>query len=1010
MTTTGSRPAYLERLPPIEQSEWDSFQAAEFQRESASLMSSLDFPDETRQLLDSLKPLPVPQAPAPAAPPEPDVPEDVSRRQDQTRFTLMAPAAPAQHPASAAFAQEAAALLNTLQPIGGVDSEGRAQPEAQQYNTTVTSEFRALQAPQRPSLGQAFGLDASAGMGNEDVRADLPQTPLTTRAADEQLDTSGLAPSLPGLAADALAAGDPDKPSAFTYAGQAATGAADAVAQGPGILRPVAGALRGAGNVLGRMGESADAIRQSAAASDPLGVAGNTWEGAQAAIGLPGSAVHGALRELGAPEWAAAPAGLATDLMMPASALDRAVGRVGETAIRAGGRAIGRGAERVAERVGDDIAESGGLVPWLQRGEARLPEGFRLSSEGAAKRAELIAGNVAAGIPEDAASRIVDDYIGKLADAGQVPARYLERAAEEAAPAAMPKAPPAPSPLAEAARQARQQGQPTLTDKAIALTMGNILSGPKTMGVNIVSGLIETANRPLLEVLEGRPREALTDVAAMGRAIGTAWGHAAEAFLEGGAAARVGSQAAENTRPEAFAGGKGALYTPALRILGASDQFIRSLNAAGGYAVARRRGLDPFDALDFAEDAARRSVFEGRGTPVGDLLIRARNMVHGDTPGEKLVGTAAYILTPFVRIPEEILVRGTKMAVSPVTDTAAAVRHFARGNTDAGRAALARAELNGALALGIWSQVTAGNITGMGPKDARLRSLLQEARGPDGQPIWQPHSVRIGGRWYDYTGLGPVAVPMAAISSGYEAWHERGQKPDATTTDMLKDAANRTARVILDASYLKTIGDLFRAVEQDRAVDALTSIGVNAAGRLVPLGGLLATVARTDDATTRDPQTDAERFMARIPGLRQRVPPRLSLVSGTPVQDPQDAVSVLAPMRTSARGTPTPAAVEVARLAVAGHKDPLILADAPRVVGGRTLTDAEQRRYVQTAGPLVQDAIARRMAEPDYKRLPDAVKARLLRQTIDQQREEALRRFRQQAPAPARPTTPARGR
>ena len=433
-------------LPPVPQDLFDQFEGERFRELASNLMTSLDFDREAESLLASLQPLSMPVA----APPVPvDEPEDAARRRDQERYTLMQPAAPVPDP-STDFATFAAGLLDTLQPVGQAPVDPAADTPS--FTPDVPPSFRDYQRQQQRQAAppDPFGrVDFGPAV---DTRADLPPAPLTTAAAHETLDTAGFSPDLPGLATRVLADGDPNKPSAFTYAGEQLTGAADALAGSlPG------GALRGAGNVLGKMGTAADDIRTSAAAGDLGGIVGNTWEGTQAGLGLPGSMAHGAAREVGVPDQYAAPLGLAADVLMPATALDRAAGRVIGPLAGAVGRGVARCAQdaagdvagalalvprygqEAAEAIGRQVDESGGLVPLLERGELRLPGArtaadggqqasrppFALTEEGQAKRAELIAENVKLGIPEEAAAAQVDRYIEVLDQAGQVPAPYI---------------------------------------------------------------------------------------------------------------------------------------------------------------------------------------------------------------------------------------------------------------------------------------------------------------------------------------------------------------------------------------------------------------------------------------------------------------------------------------------------------------------------------------------------------------------------------------------------------
>ncbi len=541
-------------------------------------------------------------------------------------------------------------------------------------------------------------------------------------------------------------------------------------------------------------------------------------------------------------------------------------------------------------------------------------------------------------------------------------------------------------------------GKSTLMDKILAFSMSNMLSSTKTAEIIAGHGSIMIVNRPLLTAIRGNPGEALTDVAAMGHAMGTAWANAAQAVLEGVGPTTAASKLRGGTlevRPEAFPGGSGLVATPTLRLVAGMHEFFRSLSTAGALAVAARRevaltGRSAADLLanptpsmlKYAADEAERAVSGGTPTPFAQLLLKGRNLVHEPGIANKATGLAFYALTPFVRIPDYLMRNGAKILTGPLYYPITASVHLLKGES---AQALSDARMWGvvtALDYSIYSQAAAGNITGNGPSDPAKRALLMQARDKDGNPIYQPHSIRIGGRWYDYMTLGgPLSLPLAAIASAVEAYrYEDIRSP--TDPHFAKAVAENTFRSMMDASYIRTIGDIFKSIDQGNPIGAASSLSANVAERFVPLGGLAAEAARTIDPGVKAPANIGQTIEARIPGLSRQVPNQVGPY-GHPLTQQQDVLSTLSPSRTSTVGVVNPVANEVARLQQSGnpvgvHVFPVTQQEKGGTYLGAPQTAEQIRGLQQSMGQNAQRYLASIIARPDYQGLNDKEKAATL--------------------------------
>jgi hypothetical protein len=550
--------------------------------------------------------------------------------------------------------------------------------------------------------------------------------------------------------------------------------------------------------------------------------------------------------------------------------------------------------------------------------------------------------------------------------------------------------------------------QPSGLQKLLAFTTSNMLSGTKTLEVNAVGGALETLNRPVIELLGGRPIDAWTDLTAMGRAIGLAWGNAGTTLTTGIRPSRAAQVLADPTkyegvRPEAFGGKKGLIATPALRAMSATDEFLRSLNAAGGLAVATRRearatgktvqeilSQPPEHVLQFAQNAADAAVFEGQGSPFSKVIGNWRNLVHSSSRGEQAAGLVGHVLFPFVHIPEQILLRGGRML--PGVNEASTLWQIHKGlrsnDPQVVRDAIGRYILTDAVLLAAGSQVLAGNITGNGPRDPAKRAALDAARDEHGNKVWQAHSVRIGDRWVDYTNLGPVAIPLAALSNAHEAYLESGRKPGANE---VLDVFNRVGETMLDASYIKSFGDLFRGISQGNLAKATGSLIGNTATRFVPAGGLAATLERSMDQEQKNPRNLAEYVASRVPIASEFVPDKLSPFGGT-VQQPQDLLATLSPFKTSATGEPEPVAQAFADAGLGAPSAPSSIRLRSQATGASSppiaLTDDEKVEYVRLMGDRLAQ-LERTVNNPRWQQQPIASRQKSLQAAVQDAREYA---------------------
>jgi hypothetical protein len=519
-------------------------------------------------------------------------------------------------------------------------------------------------------------------------------------------------------------------------------------------------------------------------------------------------------------------------------------------------------------------------------------------------------------------------------------------------------------------------------DRLIAWMTSNALSNPRSLAGNALGGLEQTAGRFGRYTVQRRPGDVWTELGAWWGARGDVGEAFWNALWKGERPPQVGDAvgATADLPPQAFAGPKGLVVTPANRIAGATDAFFSTLARAGAEAVADARGLTGAAREAFLKEQVREAVLAGEPSRITRLLGDVKAGINSPRVEDKLKAAAAMVYAPFARVPEVIWRQGLRRAASPAVDPFVAVGQLAMGNRKAATEAARRWAVNSTIAGATLWQVGEGNLTGSGPDDAAERKRW-EARG------WRPNSVRVGGNWYSYEFLGPLGMQLNALATAAETWAAAGEEPDAAAYKQVDKVVNRMGQLAYDEFYLRNFFDLLGAVKDGRMTESLERTATEAGARLLPVSAAQNWLAGGLDPYERETETGLERLQART-ALRQGLPARIDPTTGEPQRRAGTPAERLGGFgRTTAEQTPL--AVEVARLKEAGQD-----VSVPAFSPGEKYKDVEQtpaqRRVLQQAyGSEVAQATRDVLASPAYQQADDAEKARLLRRQLTLARSRA---------------------
>lgn len=484
-------------------------------------------------------------------------------------------------------------------------------------------------------------------------------------------------------------------------------------------------------------------------------------------------------------------------------------------------------------------------------------------------------------------------------------------------------------------RNLARMANPTFWTKAVDfgqfLLINNLVSGPKTQLINLVTNSYMVGARPMERILGSsigafkgdiRSRailqESVKQYAYLGTALGESFELARKAFMlndsilsphrsEMWRGAQSGAKNAMVTDWKPWDGIGNVLHNAMrvatntvgipTRVLGTVDELVkqtvyRSKVLARAHMQAVQEGAQsglsgkPLDAFvkSFIRDKLDKAFdMEGRG--VDPEALREANIATFQQellPGTigKTVNTAVAnhpglrLILPFVKTPTNVLRYGWKMAPG-LNALQTEYRDMWTGRL--GKEAQAQAY--GQMAMGTMFMgyaaymVSQGTITGGGPSDPKLNAELRSTG-------WQPYSRVIenedGTKTYvPFSRFDPIAMPFGIIADLQDAIVALGDEEDEQTVNERIGSAMGALGIGLAKQF--TSKTYLQGISQ--AMDALTEPDTNA----VRVGGQMlsnfipysaAQRQLNPDPYLREARDVTDKVLATIPGLSEKVPPR----------------------------------------------------------------------------------------------------------------------------------------
>lgn len=407
------------------------------------------------------------------------------------------------------------------------------------------------------------------------------------------------------------------------------------------------------------------------------------------------------------------------------------------------------------------------------------------------------------------------------------------------------------------------------------------------------------------------------------------------------------------------------------RVLGTEDQPFyygakaRSL-ANQAMAQAKNKGLKGRELQNFVDDfivnpsdeAVRYAVLDAE-TAVFQNLTLLGNIARQiqKAPGGEFV-------VPFGRTPSAVATQ--IINYSPIGIVNTIVKNIGRGRFDQRLFAqgLGRGLTGtGTLFIG-WKLAEKGLISLDWPQNEREQELWKlEGR--------TPNSLKIGDKWRSAQILGP-AGNLLLVGAHFKNEFSKSGSP----TEAMANAVAGSAKSFTEQTFLRGVNQVVEALN-DPARSAEGYLG-SVLSSVVPT--IVSDVARATDVKERRPETILERIQSRVPGLRQKLEPRVDVL-GEEQKRLGNFFEVMADPTRPSKEISTPVVRELRRLFDVGFKvSPTKLGEKR---GFKGLTQEQNTDLWKRAGEITREKLGSLFAHELYQELPDDLKAKKVKEFVE---------------------------
>lgn len=339
------------------------------------------------------------------------------------------------------------------------------------------------------------------------------------------------------------------------------------------------------------------------------------------------------------------------------------------------------------------------------------------------------------------------------------------------------------------------------------------------------------------------------------------------------------------------------------------------------------------------------------------------------------------LVVPFVRTPTNILkFAGERTPLAFISKNI-------RADIAAGGArrdlALARVSMGSMVMAGASIMAAAGNITGGGPSDPKMKAHLYNTG-------WQAYSFKINDKYYSYGRLEPIGMLLGLAADTTEIM---GQLDEMDAGDLAAATVMAISKNVTSKTWMRGISEMMRTFDDpDRYGGRYLQ---NYLKSLIPTG-----VAQIERAMS--PEMEAvygymDALKSRIPGYSDELPPRRNIWGEPIVLSGGLGPDIMSPVYMSEKKY-SPIDEEMLRL-----KRPISMPKRKMSLEGISieLTPHEYSYFMvlmndiklDSTGKVLKTSLNELLRDPEYKNASDENKYVRIRERIEEARELAKRRL-----------------
>ena len=440
-----------------------------------------------------------------------------------------------------------------------------------------------------------------------------------------------------------------------------------------------------------------------------------------------------------------------------------------------------------------------------------------------------------------------------------------------------------------------EAAKPTFWDKLAEFAAATKLTSIKSIERNWIGNITAPIYDPIKKLLSGTidavtkgvtggqrtnfASEAIHDVAGTFSAIPRGTKNFLRALVfeefETGATVDIG----KTGRSGAIGGTLGKIIRTPFRLM--NDQFFYTIAEERARRSLAHRAVKLRGATGQTAEAIYRQYYESPPMKIqAQIQKEAKEAVYREDLGvfssklkqalDALPFRMGKIITPFYTTPTNILRKFAreKSALGLIS---------ARNWTDikAGGAArneaIAKMMMGSTITFGAMSLAFRGLVTGRGPRDPAEKDLLYQSG-------WQPYSLWTGKGWRSYANFGEITLVLGTAADIAEVVKESKEEGDVKAGDLFARSAIIAGNSIFNQSFFTGISDALNAVADtgyggDPTKQASRFVANLISGIVTP-SALRQVGSGTD--VSRKPEGIIQQVMSSIPGLRERLPEKLT--------------------------------------------------------------------------------------------------------------------------------------